>query len=93
MRVATPFKNLTREWLDSRGITQYEIVDSQSSTELCPWNGKSDVISDLVSTGTTLKQNNLKKLDTICKSSAALFVSKNSLKKQNVRKILKLLSK
>ena len=90
MRVATGFKNLSREWFDSKGITQYEIIDAQSSVELFPWIGKSDVIVDLVSTGFTLKQNNLKKLSTICKSSACLFAAKNSMKKKEVKKIIKL---
>ena len=90
MRVATGFKNLSREWFDSKGITQYEIIDAQSSVELFPWIGKADVIVDLVSTGFTLKQNNLKKLSTICKSSACLFAAKNSMKKKEVKKIIKL---
>ena len=90
MRVATGFKNLSREWFNSKGITQYEIIDAQSSVELFPWIGKSDVIVDLVSTGFTLKQNNLKKLSTICKSSACLFAAKNSMKKKEVKKIIKL---
>ena len=51
MRVATGFKNLSREWFNSKGITQYEIIDAQSSVELFPWIGKADVIVDLVSTG------------------------------------------
>ena len=90
MRVATGFKNLSREWFNSKGITQYEIIDAQSSVELFPWIGKADVIVDLVSTGFTLKQNNLKKLSTICKSSACLFAAKNSMKKKEVKKIIKL---
>ena len=90
MRVATGFKNLSREWFNSKGITQYEIIDAQSSVELFPWIGKADVIVDLVSTGFTLKQNNLKKISTICKSSACLFAAKNSMKKKEVKKIIKL---
>ena len=90
MRVATGFKNLSREWFNSKGITQYEIIDAQSSVELFPWIGKADIIVDLVSTGFTLKQNNLKKISTICKSSACLFAAKNSMKKKEVKKIIKL---
>ena len=93
MRVATGFKNLTREWFNSKGITQYEIIDAQSGVELYPWISKSDICVDLVSTGFTLRQNRLKQIASIIKSSAALFVNKNSMKKKGVKKLLKLLSK
>ena len=33
MRCATKFKNLTREWFDSKGITQYELISSKGATE------------------------------------------------------------
>ena len=93
MRVATGFKNLAREWFNSKGITQYEIIDAQSGVELYPWISKSDICVDLVSTGFTLRQNRLKQIASIIKSSAALFVNKNSMKKKGVKKVLKLLSK
>ena len=52
-----------------------------------------DLIVDLSSSGETLRQNNLKVIDTILSSSACLFYSKKSIKKKGVKKIIKLLSK
>ena len=60
MRVATKFKNLTREWFNEKGITQYELISSLGATENSHIIGKSDLIVDLSSTGETLRQNNLK---------------------------------
>ena len=93
MRVATKFKNLTREWFASKGITQYEIINSKGATEGTIAAEISDMCTDLTSSGETLRQNNLKIIGTILESSACLFYSKKSLKKKGVKKILKLLSK
>ena len=90
---ATKFKNLSHEWFSSKGITQYETITSLGATEGSNKLGTSDIIVDLSSTGETLRQNNLKVIDTILKSSACLFYSKKSLKKKGVKKIIKLLSK
>ena len=92
MRCATKFKNLTREWFNSKGITQYELITSKGATEGANQLGISDMCTDLSSTGETLRQNNLKVIDTILKSSACLFYSKKSVKKKGVKKIVKLLS-
>ena len=93
MRVATKFKNLTRDWFASKGITQYELINSKGATEGANQLGIADLCTDLTSSGETLRQNNLKVIDTILKSSACLFYSKKSYKKKGVKKILKLLSK
>ena len=93
MRCATKFKNLTREWFDSKGITQYELISSKGATEGTLQANISDMCTDLSSTGETLRQNNLKVIETILKSSACLFYSKKSIKKKNVKKLIKLLSK
>ena len=92
MRVATKFKNLTREWFASKGITQYEVITSKGATEGTIAAGISDMCTDLTSSGETLRQNNLKIIDTILKSSACLFYSKKSSKKKGVKKFIKLLS-
>ena len=93
MRVATKFINLSHQWFSSKGITQYELITSAGATEGANQLGISDICIDLTSTGETLKQNNLKIIDTILKSSACLFYSKKSIKKKGVRKFVKLLSK
>ena len=93
MRVATKFKNLTREWFASKGITQYEVVSSRGATEGTIAAGVADMCTDLSSSGETLRQNNLKSIETILKSSACLFYSKKSIKKKGVKKLIKLLSR
>lgn len=93
MRCSTKFQNLTRKWFTSKGITQYELIPSKGATEVANKLGVSDICTDLSSTGETLRQNNLKVIDTILKSSACLFYSKKSLKKKGVSKIIKQLSK
>jgi len=93
IRCATKFKNLAHGWFNSKGITQYELITSLGATEGANKLGTADLIVDLSSTGETLRQNNLKVIDTILSSSACLFYSKKSIKKKGVKKILKLLSK
>ena len=81
--------------MSSRGITQYDLVTSLGATENSVEISKADFITDLSSSGETLRQNNLKVIDDgiILKSSACLFAGKNSLKNKEVKKILKLLIK
>ena len=93
MRCATKFKNLAHGWFNSKGITQYELITSLGASEGANKLGTADLIVDLSSTGETLKQNNLKIIDTILSSSACLFYSKKSIKKKGVKNILKLLSR
>ena len=93
MRCATKFKNLTREWFNSKGITQYELINSKGATEGAIASNISDMCTDLSTTGETARQNNLKSIDVVLKSSACLFYSKKSIKKKGVKKLLRLLSK
>jgi len=95
LRVATKYPNLTREFLFSRGVTQFKLVDSLGATEAYPFTGSSEIISDITSTGETLNANNLRVLKDgeILKSEACMMVSKSSIKKINLKKIIKLLSK
>ena len=92
MRCATKFKNLAHGWFNSKGITQYELISSLGATEAAN-KLTADLIVDLSTTGETLRQNNLKVIDTILSSSACLFYAKKSIIKKGVKKIIKLLSK
>ena len=92
MRCATKFKNLAHAWFNSKGITQYELITSLGATEVAN-KLTADLKVDLSSSGETLRQNNLKVIDSILSSSACLFYSKKSIKKKGVKKIIKLLSK
>ena len=95
LRVATKYPNLTREFLFSKGVTQFKLVDSLGATEAYPFIGSSEIITDITSTGETLNANNLRVLKDgeILKSEACMMVSKLSIKKINLKKIIKLLSK
>jgi len=94
LRVATKYPNLTRQFLYSKGVTQFQLVQSLGSTEVAPFTGTAEVISDITSTGATLKANNLRILKDgiILSSSACLLQSKLSTKKAGIKKIIKLLT-
>ncbi len=95
MRIATKYPNLTRSFLFSKGVTQFQIIKSLGSTEVAPFTGTSEIISDITSTGATLKANNLRILKDgeILKSEACVMVSKFSNKKKELKNILKLITK
>ena len=95
LRVATKYPNLTREFLFSKGVTQFKLIDSLGATEAYPFTGSSEIITDITSTGETLKANNLRILKDgkILQSEACMMMSRSSSNKMGLRKILKLLSK
>ena len=95
LRVATKYPNLTRQFLYSKGVTQFQLVKSLGSTEVAPFTGTAEIISDITSTGATLKANNIRVLKDgeILKSQACLMISKLSLRKSGIKKIINLLSK
>ena len=78
LRVATKYPNLTNNFLVSKGITQYKLVPSLGATETYPFIGSSEIITDITSTGKTLKDNNLRILKDglILKSQACVLYSK-----------------
>jgi ATP phosphoribosyltransferase len=83
MRVATKYPNLTVSFFLSKGISQFRVVPSLGATESYPFTGSSELITDITSTGSTLKANNLRILNDgiILKSSAYIFKSKKIKKK------------
>ena len=95
LRVATKYPNLTREFLFSKGVTQFKIVGSLGATEAYPFTGSSEIITDITSTGETLSANNLRVLKDglILKSEACMMRSKSAPKSSILNKIVKLLSK
>ena len=78
LRVATKYPNLTNNFLVSKGVTQYKLVPSLGATETYPFIGSSEIITDITSTGKTLKDNNLRILKDglILKSQACVLYSK-----------------
>lgn len=83
--VATEFPNLTKEYFEEKNISA-RIFSLSGATEVAPLIGVADVISDLTSTGTTLKMNHLHEIDTILESSVVLIANKDSIK-DNYEKI------
>ena len=83
LRVATKYPNLTNNFLVSKGVTQYKLVASLGATETYPFIGSSEIITDITSTGKTLRDNNLRILKDglILKSQACLFYSKKKAAK------------
>ena len=95
LRVATKYPNLTREFLFSKGVTQFRLVNSLGATEAYPFTGSAEIITDITSTGETLKANNLRILKDgeILKSQACIFVSKKNNKKKGLKNLIKLFYK
>ena len=95
LRVATKYPNLTRDFMFSKGVTQFKLVKSLGATEIYPFTGSSEIITDITSTGETLKANNLRVLKDgeILKSQACFLVSKKSQKTLGIQKIVKLISR
>lgn len=79
MKVATEFPVLTKKYLEGKGL-DLKIVKLSGSTEAAPFIGIADLITDLTSTGTTLKMNHLEIIDVILESSIKLIANEESLK-------------
>ena len=79
LRVATKFSNIARDYYLSRG-RDIDIIHLNGSIEIAPILGLSDVIVDIVETGTTLRENDLVVLNTIVPISARLIANKSSYK-------------
>lgn len=78
MKVATEFPVLTKKYLNEKGL-DLKIVKLSGSTEAAPFIGIADLITDLTSTGTTLKMNHLEIIDIILDSTIKLIANPDSL--------------
>ncbi len=90
LRVATKFANIAKNYYASAG-RDIDIIHLNGSIEIAPILGLSDVIVDIVETGTTLKENSLKVYETIVPISARVIANKSSFKFKNeiIEKIIK----
>ena len=79
LRVATKFTNIAKNYYSSIG-RDIDIIHLNGSIEIAPILGLSDVIVDIVETGTTLKENNLEVVETIVPISARFIANKASFK-------------
>ena len=77
LRVATKFSNIARNYYRSQG-RDIDIIHLNGSIEIAPILGLSDVIVDIVETGSTLKENDLEVIETIVPISARLISNKVS---------------
>ena len=82
LKVATKFSNIASNYYLSNG-RDIDIIHLNGSIEIAPILGLSDVIVDIVETGTTLKENDLVVIDTVVPISARLIANKSSYKFKN----------
>jgi len=89
LRVATKFANIAKQYYASVG-RDIDIIHLNGSIEIAPILGLSDVIVDIVETGTTLRENGLQVFETIVPISARLIANKASyrFKQQSVEEML-----
>jgi ATP phosphoribosyltransferase len=82
LRVATKYPNMTRTFFDRANLEDIRLISAEGSLEIAPTIGYADLIVDLVSTGTTLRDNRLRVLDDglILESQACLIANRTVLK-------------
>ena len=85
IRVATKYPVIAKDYFYNRKHQTVEIIKLNGSVELAPIVGLSEVIVDIVETGTTLKENGLQVLEEICDLSAKVVVNQVSMKMENQR--------
>ena len=85
IRVATKYPNITKDYFYNTKHQTVEIIKLNGSIELAPIVGLSEVIVDIVETGTTLKENGLEVLEEVCPLSARMIVNPVSMRMESVR--------
>lgn len=85
IRVATKYPHIAKDYFYNKKHQTVEIIKLNGSIELAPIVGLSEVICDIVETGTTLKENGLTVLEEVCPLSARVVVNQVSMKMENER--------
>lgn len=85
IRVATKYPNIAKDYFLGRKHQTVEIIKMNGSIELAPIVGLSEVIVDIVETGSTLRENGLEVLEEVCPLSARMVVNQVSMKMENER--------
>ena len=85
IRVATKYPNIAKNYFYNKRHQTVELVKMNGSIELAPIVGLSEVIVDIVETGTTLKENGLVPLEEICSLSARMIVNPVRMRMENER--------
>lgn len=91
IRVASKYPNIAKDYFYNKKHQTVEIIKLNGSVELAPIVGLSEVIVDIVETGSTLRENGLEVLEEICPLSARMVVNQVSMKMENER-IMKLIN-
>ena len=91
IRVASKYPNIAKEYFYNKKHQTVDIIKLNGSVELGPIVGLSDVIVDIVETGSTLRENGLEVLEEICPLSARMIVNQVSMQMESER-IKKLIS-
>lgn len=85
IRVATKYPRIAKDYFYNKKHQTVELIKLNGSIELAPIVGLSEVICDIVETGTTLKENGLTVLEEVCPLSARMVVNQVSMKMENER--------
>ncbi len=91
IRVASKYPHIAKDYFNNKKNQTVEIIKLNGSVELAPIVGLSEVIVDIVETGTTLRENGLDVIEEICPLSARMVVNQVSLRMEHER-IQKLLT-
>lgn len=92
IRVATKYPKIAKDYFNNKKHQTVEIIKLNGSIELAPLVGLSEVIVDIVETGSTLRENGLEVLEEVCPLSARMIVNPVSMRMENER-IKELLAK
>ncbi|MBR2188643.1 MAG: ATP phosphoribosyltransferase [Eubacterium sp.] len=85
IRVATKYPNIAKDYFYNQKGQTVELIKLNGSIELAPIVGLSEVIMDIVETGSTLRENGLSVLEEVCPLSARMIVNPVSMKMDNER--------
>ena len=85
IRVATKYPAIAKDYFYNKKHQTVEIIKLNGSIELAPLVGRSEVIVDIVETGSTLRENGLEVLEEICDLSARVIINQVSMKRENGR--------
>ena len=85
IRVATKYPNIAKDYFYNTKHQTVEIIKLNGSIELAPIVGLSEVIVDIVETGSTLRENGLNVLEEVCPLSARMVVNQVSMKMEDER--------
>ena len=93
IRVASKYPNIAKDYFYNKKHQTVDIIKLNGSVELGPIVGLSDVIVDIVETGSTLKENGLEVLEEICPLSARMIVNQVSMQMEpeRIKKLITLL--